>query len=74
MVRISNGSGADRLILWTCVTSRPADAVRRLRIGASVGWCESQGLDPLVGIQRAHVELDIRCLGEGGLLDSSVSR
>ncbi len=21
------------------------------------GWCETNGLDPLVGIQRAHVEL-----------------
>ena len=24
------------------------------------GWCEGNGLDPLVGIQRAHVELYIR--------------
>ena len=23
-------------------------------------WCEGNGLDPLVGIQRAHVELYIR--------------
>jgi integrase/recombinase XerD len=36
------------------------------------GWCESNGLDPLVGIQRAHVELYIRGLGESGLMDSSV--
>ena len=36
------------------------------------GWCESHGLDPLVGIQRAHVELYIRGLGERGLRDSSV--
>lgn len=35
-------------------------------------WCESNGLDPLVGIQRAHVELYIRQLGESGLMDSSV--
>jgi site-specific recombinase XerD len=35
-------------------------------------WCESNGLDPLVGIQRAHVELYIRSLGERGLRDSSV--
>ena len=27
-------------------------------------WCEDQGLDPLVGIQRAHIELYIRYLGE----------
>ena len=27
-------------------------------------WCEGNGLDPLVGIQRAHVELYIRGLGE----------
>lgn len=36
------------------------------------GWCEANGLDPLVGIQRAHVELYIRQLGESGLVDSSV--
>ena len=36
-------------------------------------WCETNGLDPLVGIQRAHVELYIRQLGECGLMDSSVN-
>ena len=35
-------------------------------------WCESNGLDPLQGIQRAHVELYIRHLGDSGLMDSSV--
>ena len=35
-------------------------------------WTESNGLDPLVGIQRAHVELYIRHLGETGLMDSSI--
>jgi integrase/recombinase XerD len=35
-------------------------------------WCERNGLDPLVGVQRAHVELYIRNLGERGLMDSSV--
>jgi hypothetical protein len=35
-------------------------------------WCEGNGLDPLVGIQRAHVELSIRRLGDRGLMDSSV--
>ena len=33
-------------------------------------WCERNGLDPLVGVQRAHVELYIRSLGERGLMDS----
>ena len=37
------------------------------------GWCETSGLDPLVGIQRAHVELYIRQLGEAGLMASSVN-
>jgi hypothetical protein len=27
-------------------------------------WCETKGLDPLVDIQRAHVELFIRHLAE----------
>src|SRR5450830_669597 len=35
-------------------------------------WCESNGLDPLAGIQRAHVELYVRQLGDRGLMDSSV--
>lgn len=37
------------------------------------GWCESNGLDPLVGIERAHVELYIRHLGECGLMPSSIN-
>jgi integrase/recombinase XerD len=36
-------------------------------------WCEANGLDPLVGIQRAHVELYIRSLGEAGLMASSTN-
>ena len=35
-------------------------------------WCEARGVDPLVGVQRAHVELYIRGLSERGLMDSSV--
>ena len=35
-------------------------------------WCEINGVDPLVGIQRAHVELYIRHLGDTGLMDSTV--
>jgi site-specific recombinase XerD len=35
-------------------------------------WCEGNGLDPLVGIQRAHVELYIRGFGDRGLMDSTV--
>ncbi len=35
-------------------------------------WCEANGLDPLVGIQRADVELYIRHLGDSGLMDSSI--
>jgi integrase/recombinase XerD len=35
-------------------------------------WCESNALDPLAGIQRAHVELYVRQLGDQGLMDSSV--
>lgn len=35
-------------------------------------WCEVHGLDPLVGVQRAHVELYIRHLAGRGLMDSSV--
>src|SRR3954453_713267 len=36
-------------------------------------WCETNNLDPLVDIQRAHLELYIRHLGESGLRVSSVN-
>ena len=36
-------------------------------------WCEGNGLDVLTGIERAHVELYIRQLGDRGLMDSSVN-
>ena len=36
-------------------------------------WSESNDLDPLIGIQRAHIELYIRDLGESGLQVSSVN-
>jgi len=36
-------------------------------------WCETNGLDPLEGIERAHVELYIRHLGDSGLMASSVN-
>ena len=36
-------------------------------------WCDANSLEPLVGIQRAHVELYIRHLGECGLRPSSVN-
>jgi integrase/recombinase XerD len=37
------------------------------------GWCEGNGLDPLLGIQRAHVELYVRGLDEAGLMASSTN-
>ena len=42
------------------------------QLGQWLAWCETNALDPLVGIQRAHVELYIRGLGDRGLMDSSV--
>ena len=36
-------------------------------------WCENKRLDPVVGIQRAHVELYIRHLGDTGLMPSSIN-
>src|SRR3954452_17089045 len=36
-------------------------------------WCQTTNLDPLVDIQRAHLELYIRHLGESGLRVSSVN-
>ena len=42
------------------------------QLGQWFAWCESNGLDPLAGIQRAHVEIYVRQLGDRGLMDSSV--
>ena len=42
------------------------------QLGQWFAWCETNALDPMVGIQRAHVELYIRGLGDRGLMDSSV--
>jgi hypothetical protein len=36
-------------------------------------WCETNALDPLVGLQRAHLELYIRHLHDSGLRDSSIN-
>jgi integrase/recombinase XerD len=37
------------------------------------GWCDINRPDPLVRIERAHVELFIRHLGESGLMASSIN-
>jgi integrase/recombinase XerD len=36
-------------------------------------WCDTNRLDPLVGLQRAHLELYIRRLHDSGLRDSSIN-
>lgn len=36
-------------------------------------WCQARELDPLIGIQRVHVELYIRYPGDRGLMASSVN-
>lgn len=35
-------------------------------------WCDTNTLDPLFDIQRAHVELYVRHLHDSGLRDSSI--
>lgn len=36
-------------------------------------WCDTNGMDPLLGLQRAHLELYIRHLHDAGLRDSSIN-
>ncbi|WP_256841705.1 hypothetical protein [Ornithinimicrobium cryptoxanthini] len=36
-------------------------------------WCEGIALAPLAGIQRTHVDLYTRQLGDGGLMDPRLS-
>ena len=50
-----------------------ADSLYAYQLRRWFSWCEMNALDPLVGIQRAHIELYIRNLGEGGLRISSVN-
>jgi len=45
-----------------------ADQLRRW-----FAWCRANDLDALIGIQRAHLKLYIRHLGESGLQVSSVN-
>ena len=52
--------------------ARPTHGMYAAQLRRWFGWCDTNGLDPLLGIQRAHVELYIRQLGESGLMDSSV--
>lgn len=37
------------------------------------GWCQTNRLDPLVGVERAHIELYIRDLTDSGLMASSIN-
>ena len=50
-----------------------AHAVYAFQMRQWFARCETSRLDPLVGIQRAHVELYIRGLSHRGLMDSSVN-
>ena len=52
--------------------SRRTHAMYTAQLRRWFAWCETNGLDSLVGIQRAHVELYIRHLGDTGLMDSSI--
>ncbi len=52
--------------------SGPTHTLYAYQLKQWFAWCEGSALDPLVGVQRAHVELYIRGLGDGGLMDSSV--
>jgi hypothetical protein len=47
-------------------------ALYEYQLRAWFSWCQVHGLDPLVAVQRAHVELYIRHLGDRGLMDPSV--
>lgn len=53
--------------------SGPTHALYAYQFRRWFDWCRVRDLDPLVGIQRAHVELYIRHLGECGLMASSVN-
>ena len=47
--------------------SGPTHALYAYQLRRWFDWCGSNDLDPLTGVQRAHVELYIRGLAESGL-------
>src|SRR5680860_166262 len=53
--------------------SGPTHALYTYQLRRWFDWCQVRDLDPLAGIQRAHVELYIRHLGGCGLMASSVN-
>src|ERR687889_2617833 len=52
--------------------SGPTHTLYAYQLRRWFGWCESNVLDPLTGVQRAHVELYIRGLAASGLRNSSI--
>src|SRR3712207_9457395 len=54
--------------------SGPTHALYAYQLRRWFGWCESNGLDPLTGVQRAHVELSTVRPAEPGLQDCSTRR
>jgi hypothetical protein len=64
-----SGSAVSYLVRYTGQTHR-LDAYQLRRW---FSWCETNGLDPLVGLQRAYLELYIRHLRDDGLRDSSIN-
>ena len=58
---------------WPTLPGTPGNthALYAYQLRRWFSWCETNALDPLVGIQRAHVELYIRHLGASGLMASS---
>ncbi|MGH8522659.1 MAG: site-specific integrase, partial [Gammaproteobacteria bacterium] len=53
--------------------SGPTHALYAYQLRRWFSWCATNELDPLLGVQRAHVELFIRHLGDCGLMASSVN-
>jgi integrase/recombinase XerD len=53
--------------------SGPTHHLHAYQLRLWFGWCESNGLDALVGIERAHIELYIRRLSDAGLMASLIN-
>ena len=58
---------------WSGAKTSEPHGLYAYQLRRRFGWCETNGLDPLVGIQRAHVELYIRNLCQAGLMASSTN-
>jgi integrase/recombinase XerD len=59
-------------VSYLAALRRRTHALYAVQLREWFNWCVASGLDLLIEIQRAHLELYIRHIGDHGLMDLSV--